>query len=160
MPTAREGIEFLKARLHGEHRPADLPDFMGSAGFAIVFSPTDFVIVSVERDAPEHVAITCGVLKAVTNERNELLTYCNTETANNPGMPIYAHGQDVLLQQRSPIAVLARVPELLSVKINDAPPYAAEKRASWLRQGISGEPFLWGSQDVERLHRKATTAVM
>jgi hypothetical protein len=47
MPTAREGIEFLKARLSGEHQPADLPELLGSAGFAIVFGPTDFVVVAV-----------------------------------------------------------------------------------------------------------------
>ena len=160
MPTAREGIEFLKARSDGEHQPTDLPDLLGSAGFAIEFSPTDFVVVSVEPDAPEHVAITCGILKDVTSERSRLLEYCNTDTANNPGMPIYSHGQDALLQTRQPIALIARVPELLSVQINDAPPYAAEKRESWLRQEISGDRYIWGDDDLQRLHRKATTAVV
>ncbi|HLM85578.1 MAG TPA: hypothetical protein VK272_05250 [Solirubrobacteraceae bacterium] len=160
MPTAREGIEFLKARLDSEHQPADLPDLIGSAGFAIVFGPTDFVVVSVEPDAPEHVAITCGILKDVTSDRSRMLEYCNTDTANNPGMPIFSHGRDVLLQTRIPIALVARVPELLSVQINDAPPYAAEKRESWLREEISGEPYVWGGEDLERLYRIATTAVV
>jgi hypothetical protein len=75
-------------------------------------------------------------------------------------MPIFSHGQDVLLQTRTPIALVARVPELLSVQINDAPPYAAEKRASWLREEISGEPYLWGGDDLQRLYRNATTAVL
>ena len=113
MPTAREGIEFLKARLDSEHQPADLPDLLGSAGFAIVFGPTDFVVVSVEPDAPEHVAITCGILKDVTSDRSRLLECCNTDTANNPGMPIFSHGRDVLLQMRIPIALVARIPEML-----------------------------------------------
>jgi hypothetical protein len=93
MPTAREGIEFLKARLNSEHQPADLPDLLGSAGFAIVFSETDFVVMSMEPDSPEHVAITCGILKEVTSDRSRLLEYCNTDTANNPGMPIFTHGR-------------------------------------------------------------------
>lgn len=160
MPTPREGIDFLKTHLHEEHLPVDLPDFLGSAGFAIVFGPSDFVIVSVESDAPEHVSITCGVLKNVSSDRRMLLEYCNTETANNAGMPIYSHGQDVLLQKRNPIALIARVPELLSIQIDDVPPYAAEKRESWLRDGIAGEPYEWGGPDLERLHMKATTAVM
>jgi hypothetical protein len=160
MPTAREGVEFLKARLDGEHQPADLPDVLGSAGFAIVFGLTDFVVVSVEREAPEHVAITCRVLKNVTSDRSRLLEYCNTDTANNPGMPMFSHGRDVLLQKRKPIALIARIPELLSVEIAEAPGYAAEKRDSWLRQEISGEPDVWGGDDLERLFRNATTAVM
>lgn len=160
MPTPREGIEFLKTQLHDEHVPVDLPDLLGAASFAIVFGPTDFVIVSVEAEAPEHMSITAGVLKDVSSERQMLLQYCNTETANNAGMPIYAHGQDVLLQKRHPIALISRVPELLSIQIDDMPPYAADKRGSWLRQGIAGEPFEWGGPDLQRLHMKATTAVM
>jgi hypothetical protein len=96
----------------------------------------------------------------VTSERKELLEYCNAETANNPGMPVYSHGQGVLLQQRNPIALIGRVPEWLSVQINDVSPYAAEKRESWLRDGISGEPYVWGTDDLERLYRKASTAVV
>ncbi len=160
MPTAREGIEFLKARLDGEHHAADLPDLLGSAGFAIAFGPADFVVVSVEADAPEHMAITSGILKNVTSDRVRLLEYCNTETANNPGMPVFVHGRDVLLQTRMPIAVVARIPELLSVQINDAPPYAAEKRESWLREEIIGETYVWSRDDLERLYRYATTAVL
>lgn len=146
--------------MHEDHQPVGLPDFMGAASFAIVFGPTDFVIVSVEPEAPEHVSITGGVLKSVSSDRHMLLQYCNTETANNAGMPIYAHGEDVLLQKRTPIAVIARVPELLSIQIDDIPPYAAEKRNSWLRDGIAGEPFEWGGPDLQRLHMKATTPAM
>lgn len=160
MPTARDGIEFLKARLDGEHQPENLPDLLGSAGFAIVFSPADFVVVSVEREAPEHMAITCGILMDVTSDRKTLLEYCNTETANNPGMPVYSHGQDVLLQQRNPIALIAQIPELLSVQINDAFPYAADKRKSWLQEGISGEPYVWSADNLQRLFRMATTPVV
>ena len=125
-----------------------------------MFSSADFVVVSVEGDAPEHMAITCGILRDVTSERNALLEYCNTETANNPSMPVYSHGRDVLLQQRNPIALIARVPELLSVQIGDASPYAAEKRESWLREGISGEPYVWSADNLQRLYRKATTPVV
>lgn len=160
MPTARDGIEFLRARLDNQHQPADLPEVLGSAGFAIVFGPTDFVVVSVERDAPEHFSITCGILKDVTSDRSRLLEYCNTDTANNPAMPVFSHGYDVLLQTRKPIAFAARVPELLSIQIDEAAPYAAEKRESWLRQEISGEPYIWGGNDLERLYRRATSPVL
>lgn len=160
MPTARDGIEFLKARLDDGHQPEDLPDLLGSAGFAIVFRPDDFVVVSVEGEAPEHMAITCGILRDVTSDRKTLLEYCNTETANNPGMPVYSHGQDVLLQQRSPIALIAQIPELLSIQINDAFPYAADKRESWLQEGISGKPYVWSADNLQRLYRMATTPVL
>lgn len=160
MPSPRQGIDFLKGHLDGELNPVDLPDFLGAAGFAIVFSPSDFAILSIEEDLPEHMAITCGLFKDVENDRGTVLTYCNTETANNPGMPIFSHGADVLLQTKTPLAVIARVPELLSVMIRDLPPYAADKRESWLHQGIKAQPYEWNAEDVERLHRKATTAVM
>jgi hypothetical protein len=75
-------------------------------------------------------------------------------------MPVYCHAGDVLLQQRTPIALIARIPELLSVQINDASPYAAEKRDSWLRDGITGEPYVWGADDLQRLFRKAITPVL
>lgn len=160
MPTARDGIEFLKARLDGGHRPVDAPDHLGSAGFAVVFSPNDFVVVSVERDAPEHVAITRGILRDVTTDRATLLEYCNTETANNPGMPVYSHGRDVLLQQRNPIALIARIPELLSVQINDVSHHGAHIRDSWLRDEFSGDPYVWSPDHLQRLLLKATTAIV
>jgi hypothetical protein len=160
MPSARQGIDFLKARLDEELKPVDLPDFLGAAGFAIVLGPGDYVVVSVEEDSPDHLAITCGLVKDVENDRTTVLEYCNTETANNPGMPIYSHGSDVLLQTRSPMAVIARIPELLSVMIHDLPPYAADKRESWLRQGIRAESYKWDEVDCARLQRKATTPVM
>jgi hypothetical protein len=160
MPTARQGIDFLKSHLDGELRPADLPESFGAVGFAIVFSPADYVIVTVEEASPEHVGITCGLFKNIETDRRTVLEYCNTETANNPGMPIYSHGPDVLLQTRSPLAVIARIPELLSVGIRDLPPYAADKRASWLGDGIRAEPYMWNGADLERLQLKAVTAVM
>lgn len=160
MPTAREGAEFLKARLGDHHSPADLPDLLGSAGFAVVFSEMNFVVVSVDRESPEFASITFGVLKDVSTERGTLLEYCNTETANNPGMPMYSHGSDVLIQQRNPIALVARIPEVLSIQIDDASSYGTEQRESWLRQGIVGEPYAWNGDDVERLYRKATTPVL
>jgi hypothetical protein len=135
------------------------PTFM-SAGVAVGFSQTDYVILSIiggGNGNEDHLLITSGILNAIKQDRLVALEAANYFTSTRTAYPVYLHdapiGWALLMQQAFPIALLQDAPWFFDkFCVRALPQVISEYRSTIVeRWDLGGRPWEWTAEDRDAL---------
>lgn len=146
----------LKGVVAGARLPyVDLQPMMLASAVA-VGPPDAHLVVTVVEGQHHNAFLTCGILRDTNRDRGALLEVANSRTWSNPAYPVFLHdaeaGWDLLMQVSYPIQLLLDVPPFFIGLLRRMPAEANQARQHACDSGIAGHPYLWGTDNLARLH--------
>ena len=158
LETASRQLERVKLLVHQVGlKYIELPAGPFAVGVAVAFGETDYDVLSVGAGGNENqLAITCGVLRDIDQDRQAALDACNSKTRDCPAYPFYLHdasaGWDINVQQLFPVDLLTGEPQFFYNSVRNLPIVTERAREEFATdQSFGGTPYRLNDEDLTRL---------